>query len=299
MEEYLDCLNNAFSQLIKSYNKFQISDNSKSNLELGNNSLKQGIKLLSTLTYHVTALENAIAECKDHIAEIEDDLGEKPRAEDYVYSTAGGMLSYRGRDIVEKLFETKQVQKAKPKPEQPKDMPKIMTVSEINYPVEVPVVTDLKKIPMMFHWYNGTAHRKGLYCQLTPGIFIRAALPETIDSTKEQNRGRTIRCKYKTKKLCDDQRSKMAKFHNSTVRTCNFVHSGDRIIKVGYQSRCSFKPNFGSPETLTPDVVRIIDEDDCKNILLYGISDMLTGLVWLNFHKKNEPTVYDSLEMAV
>ena len=92
MEEYIACLNSSFSQLIKNYNKFQISDNTKSNLELGTNTLKQGMHLLSTLTYHVTALENAISECKDHIIEIEDDLGEKQRAEDYVYSTAGGML---------------------------------------------------------------------------------------------------------------------------------------------------------------------------------------------------------------
>jgi hypothetical protein len=79
---------------------------------------------------------------------------------------------------------------------------------------------------------------------------------------------------------------KMAKLHNSMQRTCNFAHSGDKLLKIGYQSRCPSIPNYGNPDTFIQDTYHVSD-DDIKNLLLYGLNDTLIASVWLqkNNHK--------------
>ena len=102
MDSYTETLNLTFSQIVKTYNKFQLSNHSKSSLDLGNDIIKQGVKLLKSLKEHVKAFESVLTDCQDLVNEITDDLSQTPKEEDFVYHSSNGMLSYIGRDFVPK-----------------------------------------------------------------------------------------------------------------------------------------------------------------------------------------------------
>jgi hypothetical protein len=108
--------------------------------------------------------------------------------------------------------------------------------------------------------------------------------PETVDSKKEYDRKHSIRCKYTTIEECLTQRQKMAKMYGSQIRICNFAHIGDRIIKIGHQFRCPSVPNFGNPQTMPQDI-KDVKFSDIKNLMMYGLSDIATAMIWFDYHK--------------
>jgi hypothetical protein len=168
--------------------------------------------------------------------------------------------------------------------------------------MKLPVVSDIKKIQPMFCYFKGDQqYTEGIYCCIIPNVFIKVPFPEIIDSTKEYDRGHSIRCKYKTKKLCDDQRGKMAKYHKSQVRICNFAHNGEEITKIGYPSRCATIPNFGNPSTFANDL-KIVDTSDIKNIMFYGVNDLIASAIWFDYTNSNTNSntavIFDNLQLA-
>jgi hypothetical protein len=309
MSEFSMALNSAFSDIVKKYNKFQLSNHTKSSIIEGNNILHDGVAILGQLKTYTNALETLLSDCQDFIEEVEADLSQKPRKEDYVYHTHNGMLSYLGRDLI--IKNKTSVEKEQKNGNvggnvvgnttsnttiSPQPIERVL-IDDIGYYMKLPIVSDVKKIQPMFCWFKGdSTYQPGIYCCICPGVYTKVPFPETIDSTKEYNKGRSIRCKYKSKVLCDDQRSKMAKYHESQVRICNFAHVGEKIVKIGYPSRCASVPSFGNPATLTNDI-KIIDLDSIKNILLYGLSDTFISAVYFDY-TKNNGLIMDKLATA-
>jgi hypothetical protein len=291
MEEYKTLLITSFSNLINKYNKFQLSNHSNETYKKGGEILTDGAGLLKLMKLHIISLETLLCDCQDFITEVEEDLSVDMPSEDFVYATNKGMVSYTGRDYIPR--EKPITETIKPITTMRKFIP------EIGYYIKLNTVCELNEIPPMFYYYNNTQDKinpPGMYCTITPGVHVKIPFATIVDSTKEYSRGRSIRCKYITKTMCDDQRSKMAKYHNSQVRTCNFAHTGDEITKIGYASRCSSVPRFGDSKHLTNDI-KSVNISDIKNIMLYGLNDMLAIMIWLDCNKYND-AVFINVEKA-
>lgn len=279
MENYQMNMLKAYSTMVSEYNKLQLQDHSKDSIAKGNALVSQGNKLLNIMKNHVQSLETLLSDCKYFVEEVEEDLSYPAPNDDYVYKTAYGMLSYKGRDYTPS--KKKKIIK-QPKEEQIRHL-----IKPINYYFHAKKVKKLKDITPMFYYYdnpNDKTYTPGLYCCVSPTIYVKVPFPEIIDSTKEYSRVRSIRCKYNSKSICDEKRSMMASRHRSNIRTCNFAHTGENIIKIGYPSRCASIPRFGNPSTLVKDI-KLVNFTDIKNILMYGLSDILSASIWFDYNK--------------
>jgi len=280
--QYSILLDEAFSKIIRVYSKLQLEDYSIETIERGKNLTNKGYKLLEVLKSHVNGLETSLSNCSAFVEDIEDDLSCEPKHDSYVYQTKNGMLGYPGKDFIKKIIEFKEQQKKSKvveTPNAPLDIQKTL-IPEIGYYLRVNTVTDLKEIPNAIYYCK---NNPGLYMRMPNNNLLKIPFPEIVDSRKEYDRKHSIRCKYYTKQECDSQRKKMARSYNSTLRICNFAHEGDRIIKIGFPSRCPSVPSFGNPHTMSSDI-KSISEDDIKNLLLYGLNDIIISAVWLDFN---------------
>lgn len=295
-ESYITYLDDIFSKIVKSFNKLQLEEYNPETLKKSKELISKGSELLSTLQTHVSSIKTLLSDCSDFIDEMQEDLTSTPKDGDYVYHTKNGMLGYPGKEFIINILTNKATSKepdiSPPKqdtiPPEQKIVEQKTLIPEIGYYMKVSQVTDLKHIPPALYYYSGD--QPGLYMRLPNNNLLRVPFPEIVDSKKEYDRKHSIRCKYHTKVECDAQRMKMSKMYNSTVRTCNFAHSGDRIIKIGYPSRCPSVPDFGNPTSMSNDI-RQITEDDVKNLLLYSLSDLLAAAVWLDYTGKSELTI--------
>lgn len=295
-ELYVTYLDEIFSKIVKSFNKLQLEEYNPETLKKSRELINKGSELLSTLQTHVSSIKTLLSDCSDFIEEMQEDLTSTPKDGDYIYHTKNGMLGYPGKEFIINTITNKANSKepsiSPPKQESSLQEQKIVEqktlIPEIGYYMKVAQITNLKHIPPALYYYSGD--QPGLYMRLPNNNLLRVPFPEIVDSKKEYDRKHSIRCKYRTKAECDAQRMKMSKMYNSTVRTCNFAHSGDRIIKIGYPSRCPSIPDFGNPTSMSNDI-RQITEDDVKNLLLYSLSDLLAATVWLDYTNKSGLTI--------
>lgn len=320
-------LNEAYSDLLRRFNKVQLVPNSKNTIEEGNAIFKEGVDLLKMINNFSKKLETMLSDCQDFVKDAVVDLNQKTRDEDFVFHTTGGMLSYNTRslvineDIEVMKYSLKNVKKlpektSKNESDTPnkenksskdinKDVNKEMKeikentmerilIKEMSVYYNAPTVTNITDIPPMFHYYKGDQkHQAGLYCCLVENVFIRVPYPEVIDSTKNYSKFRSIRCKYKTKAECDSKRAYMAEKYPD-VRQCNFAHVGEKLVKIGYPSRCII-PNFGNPETFHTDY-KTISRDILKTIMLYGVSDLVSAALTIDNMKWNSScTILDNI----
>lgn len=297
VEHYKQNLENAFSSLVSQYNKLQLSDHTENSINEGTKLISNGSSLVSMLKRHIQSLETLLCDCEDFVDEVYDDLSHPQPEEDFVYSSAYGMLSYKGREHIERKKE-----KPSPSINNPSNTTeeyKRTLLPEVDYYFKAQHTNKLSTINPMFQYYNNpldVVNAPGLYCCIVPGVYIRVPFPEIIDSTKEYSRVRSIRCKYRDKEMCDEQRLKMAKYHNSSLRICNFAHKGEQLVKIGYLSRCSSIPRFGDPSTLIRDI-KNINLDEIKNVLMYGLNDIITSAIWLDYNKVSNVT-YPNIDIV-
>lgn len=289
MQSYITYLDDVFSNIVKSFNKIQLEEYKPETLEKSKELILQGSKLLSSLQIHVSSIKTLLADCSEFIKEMNEDLTSTPKNDNYVYHTTNGMLGYPGKEFIINLLsnnqttkdENKKIEPIESKALEPKSIIEQKTlIPEIGYYLKVSQVSDLKDIPPALYYFNGT--NPGLYIRLPNNNLLRIPFPEIVDSKKEYDRKHSIRCKYHNKLECDSQRLKMSKMYNSTIRTCNFAHKGDKIIKIGYPSRCPSTPSFGNPATMSTDI-RYVTEDDMKNILLYSLNDLAAAAIWFDY----------------
>ena len=285
MSDYTKLLNAAFSNLVKKYNKFQLSNHTKASLIEGSEIINEGAEVLNCIKSHLTTLESLVSDCKDFVNEIEEDLSQKPRAEDFVYQTKKGMLSYIGHDYIQK-DKTPVIQK-------PKVSPRVF-IDELKYNIKLSTVKNLKQLQPMFSYVQADPnYAPGFYACVIPGVYVRVPFPVVVEAGGD--RDHSVRCKYRTKESCNLQRGKMAKYHNSQVRQCSFSHEGEKIIKIGYHTRCPAVPDFGNPATMASDV-KSVGTDDIQSVLMYGITDLFSAAVYFDYYKVSK--VFDRVDIA-
>lgn len=316
IDDYLKLIERLHGSIVKTFNKLQLEDYTKKTISDSKQLLSNSNKLLKQLKQHTKTLETLMSDCVDFIEEITEDLSEPPKEEDFVFNSAGGMLSYIGRDYIPKTTMAEHLSKlanntnhivpttpilpiipAKPVLSNP--VIERILIPELGYYLKLPTVTDLKQIPLALYYLKpnkDSTQVPGIYMNLAQGNYVRIPFPEVVDSKKEYDRKHSIRCKYNSKQECDTQRSKMAKIYNSTVRVCNFAHNGETIVKIGYPSRCPSVPNYGNPTTMANDIKQI-NFNDVKNTLLYGLNDLISSIVWLDYNTATN-LVMDKLEQA-
>ena len=175
MTDLHSLLSTVLSDLVKKYNKFQLSNHTLDSITEGNAIIKNGSSIVSLLKSYSNTMEKILVDCKEFIYEIEEDLSQKPREEDYVYHTANGMLSYPGRDV----FNKKNINVNPIIPVKDNSF----LIKEINYTIRLPQVNNLKQIPPMFY-----VMKSDIYCCILPNVYVQVPFSELIDSTKEHSR---------------------------------------------------------------------------------------------------------------
>ena len=168
---------------------------------------------------------------------------------------------------------------------------------DLGFNIKIPIINRLSEIPATFYWYNGDENnRSGIYVCITDGFYSRVPFPNVIDSTNTNNKVGSIRCKHITTDNCFKVRNELAMRYNSTIRSCNFAHTGDSYIKIGTSFRCPQLPRFGNHQCINNDL-DIVQTDDIKIMLMYALSDTLLSLVW--FQKNNKDNIiYNNIEMC-
>ena len=298
----ISLLNGFFSKITMLFNKLQLSEYSSETLKKSKELINNGTAVLTALKTHTNSLENLLNECAAFTTEIEDDITSDPKPGNYVFHTKNGMLGYPGKEFMAKIMKNKTIhktnvdiqqktssnidiqQKTSSNVDVPSKEDRIL-IPEIGYKLRINSILDINAIPPALYYYTArdtNSPPSGIYTRLPNNNLVRIPFPEIVDSKKEYDRKHSIRCKYRYKDECTAQRQKMARMHNSIVRTCNFAHKGDKMIKIGHPARCPAVPSFGNPQTMSTDIRQII-EDDIKNTLMCGLSDIITAAVWFDY----------------
>ena len=290
MADYTTLLEETFSKLIKQYNQLQLSDYSTTTIEHGNTLITNGITLLKSIKSHCITLETLLTDCSDFVKEL---THEEPNEHNsmYVYKNKNNILSYPGKSSIN-IIEAYEEDLNKKKKKSIKSKPTIeerVNIPDLGYKMKLPSIADIADIPPAMYYHEQT---KGVYIRLPNNNIFRVPFPEVVDSRKDYSRRQSIRCKYKTKEECDEQRCKMATMYNSQVRTCNFAHKGDKLVKIGYQSRCPSMPNYGNLETIAEDI-KILNDGDIKSLLLYGLNDIFMAALWMDYVQLKNKTIHN------
>ena len=291
MTEYTLLLEEAFSKLVKQYNQLQLSEYSTDTIEHGNTLITNGVMILKSIKSHCITLETLLSDCSDFVKE----LAEEPPKNNsiYVYKNKNNTLSYPGKSSVsiidtyeEELLNKKKKKNTKIKPAVIEER---VIIPDLGYRMKLPSINNIADIPPAMYYHEPT---KGVYIRLPNNNIFRIPFPEIVDSRKDYSRRQSIRCKYKTKEECDEQRGKMATMYNSQVRMCNFAHKGDKLVKIGYQSRCPSIPNYGNLETITEDI-KLLNDGDIKSLLLYGLNDIFMASLWIDYVQLKNKTIHN------
>lgn len=266
MDSIISLLSKTVSNLVSKYNKMKLSkitDVYESSDEI----ITEGYTLLKVLRLHTNTLEDMLAETHNYVEDINIDI-----SDNMIHTTDSDMLIYKTNKFVHKPLHVN------------------IDIKPIKYHRKFKQVDKLEKIPEMFVWYNNPKdkyNKPGIYVCVYSGVYVRVPFPQVVDSNMSNNKTNSIRCKYTNKCLCGEQRKKMAITHNSLLRKCNFAHQGEKLKKIGHVSRCPSCPHFGNSTTLVEDCKQI-NLLDIKNVLLYGLNDLFSAMVWLSIHNIND-----------
>lgn len=243
--------------------------------------------------------------CLDKATEIREivHINPKPNENTFLYAYKNGKKLTWGElsdreDDDKKL--TAEIKKATKKLKidtktQYKKMSKIYDVN-LSHQYMFPNIPRLENIPPAIYWFNGNnSHPKGLYMNINGNLIIKIPLPNVIDSTKEQNREKTIRCRYNTTQECYNYRKETAKKYKSHIRKCFYTHKGEQFAKIGANFRCPNLPRFGNHENLNNDITKI-RISDIRCMLLYASSDILLSSLW--YQRNNQRHIMSDIEIC-
>jgi hypothetical protein len=257
-----------FANMITECAKIMTSDHSKQTITQGTTLITEYRTTLHNMKSHISNLTNIISQCEDFIKTIEEDLSVKRKKDNFVYKTVCGMLSYNDREHVV-------------------ECPTSVCITTCGIKITLPVVKQLSEIPPMFYTL-----RDAVWCCVAPQIYVQVPFPEICNVSRD----RTTRCKYQTVSCCYEHRRKTANYHGSVIRKCNFVHHGERIVKLGQVHRCAQFPDFGNIETLSSDLDEL-DNDSVRQILMYAVHDLYLIYMYTQ-RKKINNRIFDNLEIA-
>ncbi len=281
MAEYTTLLEDMFSKLIKQYNHLQLGEYTNDTISHGNDLIMNGITLLKLLKSHCTTLETLLSDCSDFVKELLYFKEQPDQNSIYVYKSKNNILLYPSKTSISNIIDVYEADKKKKKIKKPQPVSNEsrVIIPDIGYRMKLPLINNINDIPPAMYYHEAS---KGVYIRLPNNNVFRIPFPEVIDSRKDYSRKQSIRCKYKVKDECDEQRCKMASLYNSQVRTCNFAHKGDKLVKIGYQSRCPSVPSYGNLENISEDI-KLLNDGDIKSLLLYGLNDIFMAALWMDY----------------
>lgn len=233
--------------------------------------------------------ENSVSQIKNNIEALKKKEERKKIQEidNYVYHDVNGFLNYKTLNHINSTQPISKIVKNKISD---------IYLKDFKYGIKIRNVDSLSEISPMLCYYKGDSKNlPGIYCCIIDSVYVKIPHPEMIDINKDYNKVRTIKCKHVTLENCNEYKNKMSKY-NSYNKICNFAHVGDKIVKICNHSRCEKIPNYGNPSTFTYDVDKV-NINDIKNILLYGLSDLLCSYLWLDYNKSKN-LVFDKLDVA-
>lgn len=159
------------------------------------------------------------------------------------------------------------------------------TVNFSGIDTEFSVTNSLKNINDMFNWYDGDhIIKKGLYVSVCEEFSVQVPFPDVISKASPKFKHKSVPCKYKDLNNCISRQNDLSKKYGTENRTCNYVHAGERFIKIGSDFRCPNLPSFGAHDTLKDDIANITFPD-IKWILMNAVSDILLIRLWYESHK--------------
>lgn len=163
--------------------------------------------------------------------------------------------------------------------------------------VKINIINKLENINSIFNWFDGNnKYSKGIYMSLCDNFIIKVPFPDLISKNSMNFKHKSIPCKHKDIKICNEKQNELSKKYGSPVRTCNFVHLGEKFIKIGSDYRCPNIPSFGSHNSLIKDIDNV-SLQDIKWILMNATSDLLLILLWYEKHKYMGQIVFSDLDI--
>ena len=134
---------------------------------------------------------------------------------------------------------------------------------------------------------------KGLFLNITDTVSIKIPFPNIYDPSNQKFKTKTIKCRNSSKNDCYLYRKNIAIKNNSEIRTCSYVHIGEKYLRQGTQSRCQLS-RFGNHETLDKDI-KLISESEVKKVMLHCAADLLLIYLWTKYNNIKD-RVFEDLE---
>jgi hypothetical protein len=274
------------NDLTKNYN-LNVKKKIKDIIELNNIILNDNDKI-NKYTELLNIFENSVLQIKNNIEMLrkKEERRKIYEIDNFVYHDNNGFLNYKNTTPSENIKSQKIT----------KPIINDIYLKEFKYGIKIKTVNSLSEIcPMLSYFKGDTKNPAGIYCCIMDSVYVKIPYPEMIDINKDYNKVRTIKCKHITLEKCNEYKNKMMKY-NSYNKICNFAHVGDKLVKICNHSRCEKIPNYGNPSTFNYDVEKV-GISDIKNILLYGLSDLMCSFLWLDYNKSKNLT-FDKLDFA-
>jgi len=196
----------------------------------------------------------------------------------------------------EPLVEEKHSTKKHPVKRKIKEITEIYSIKTPK--ISVPIAANLNNIGSCIFWYNGdSTNPKGLYMSPCPKLYVKIPFMNVVDGTKDYNRVGSIKCKYGTKKLCNNNKRYISEKFNASIRECTYAHIGDRYKKIGMNYRSPGMPAFGRTDTLSADA-KTISYKDIKIIMMYAVSDILLCHMWAAANDIKTEVVFSDVDIC-
>jgi len=266
------------------------------NLSLEIDTLLSSIYLESSININKCKLSDA-TDCLNilnkHVKKIQNIIDLKTISTDdisFVYKS-GNVLKYNddnvSADDVDDIADKLQPSSYSSIIKQPTITKSKILIDELNTFVGFEKTNSLDDVGEMFKFYHDDNSKtpSGIYCSIN-SVKVRLRFPTIIDPNSIC-KDRTITCMYITKEKCESN-NEYKKIRNFK---CKFSHVGDKINIVGNISKCTKKCSIGNYDTLMTDL-KLLNINDIKKILYYGLSDVFTAYMWFERQSnlKHKPT---------
>ncbi len=179
-------------------------------------------------------------------------------------------------------------------PRQRSKLNKYMDV-KLDFGFKIPHVSRLENIPNCLY-YLDSAEDSGIYICIGEEVYIKVPFPNVDSHSSPEG---TSRCSHVTRDECDKhtgaagpKKGLLSKAANLPTLGCKKVHLGDKLVKLGSQTRCHINPRFGNHKELKTDMEKT-PESDIKTMLTYALSDLLLADMWYQKHDKNGVIIKD------
>jgi hypothetical protein len=171
----------------------------------------------------------------------------------------------------------------------------------LDFDFKLPIINEINDIPPSLYWYKGDKkYDEGIYMTLNDGVFVKVPFPDTIDYMDTYHKKNTIKCKNKTIEECNKFRNSINKYNENYVHNCNYLHTGDKILKINNIVRCSTNSKFGKHSCLNKDLENTT-YSDIQSLMVYSISDILLNSLWIqkqNNIGNNQQKIIDNIEIS-